>query len=95
QLEKFQDDKIKEVNEKFDKLSADFVEMAIHLEEEKFQDDKMKEVNEKFDKLSADFVEIALHLEEKIYPHLLTTIFWTSVAAYQWHRTCYCHMFKL
>nr|GEU72623.1 putative transposase (putative), gypsy type [Tanacetum cinerariifolium] len=33
QLEKFQDEKLKEVNEKFDKLSADFVEMALHLEE--------------------------------------------------------------
>ncbi|GJS84394.1 hypothetical protein Tco_0750935 [Tanacetum coccineum] len=33
QLEKFQDEKIKEVNEKFDKLCADFVEMALHLEE--------------------------------------------------------------
>ncbi|GKB57861.1 hypothetical protein Tco_0914047 [Tanacetum coccineum] len=33
QLEKFQDEKMKEVNEKFDKLSADFVEMALHLEE--------------------------------------------------------------
>ncbi|GKE88128.1 hypothetical protein Tco_1565603, partial [Tanacetum coccineum] len=74
QLEKFQDDKMKEVNEKFDKLSVDFVEMALHLEEEKFQDDKMKEVNENFDKLSADFVKMALHLEEKFYPHLLTTI---------------------
>ncbi|GJR83208.1 hypothetical protein Tco_0153993 [Tanacetum coccineum] len=33
QLKKFQDEKMKEVNEKFDKLCADFVEMAIHLEE--------------------------------------------------------------
>ncbi|GJR62907.1 hypothetical protein Tco_1505069 [Tanacetum coccineum] len=33
QLEKFQDDKMKEVNEKFDKLYTDFVEMALHLEE--------------------------------------------------------------
>ncbi|GKC79305.1 hypothetical protein Tco_1130079, partial [Tanacetum coccineum] len=33
QLEKFQDEKMKEVNEKFDKLCADFVEMALHLEE--------------------------------------------------------------
>nr|GEU73308.1 hypothetical protein [Tanacetum cinerariifolium] len=33
QLEKFQDEKIKEVNEKFDKLCVDFVDMALHLEE--------------------------------------------------------------
>ncbi|GJT00016.1 hypothetical protein Tco_0821185 [Tanacetum coccineum] len=33
QLEKFQDDKMKEVNDKFDKLYIDFVEMALHLEE--------------------------------------------------------------
>ncbi|GJW21955.1 hypothetical protein Tco_0032577 [Tanacetum coccineum] len=33
QLEKFQDDRIKEVNDKFDKLYADFIEMALHLEE--------------------------------------------------------------
>ncbi|GKA71845.1 hypothetical protein Tco_0778061 [Tanacetum coccineum] len=33
QLEKFQDEKMAEVNEKFDKLCADFVEMALHLEE--------------------------------------------------------------
>ncbi|GKC35421.1 hypothetical protein Tco_1047805 [Tanacetum coccineum] len=33
QLEKFQDKKMAEVNEKFDKLCADFVEMALHLEE--------------------------------------------------------------
>nr|GFB50927.1 hypothetical protein [Tanacetum cinerariifolium] len=33
QLEKFQDEKMKEVNEKFDKLCADFVEMALHIEE--------------------------------------------------------------
>ncbi|GJZ93391.1 hypothetical protein Tco_0665456, partial [Tanacetum coccineum] len=33
QLEKFQDEKMKEVNEKFDKLCTDFVEMALHLEE--------------------------------------------------------------
>ncbi|GJZ78032.1 hypothetical protein Tco_0642704 [Tanacetum coccineum] len=33
QLEKFQDEKITEVNEKFDKLCTDFVEMALHLEE--------------------------------------------------------------
>nr|GEY76946.1 reverse transcriptase domain-containing protein [Tanacetum cinerariifolium] len=33
QLEKFQDKKMKEVNEKFDKLCVDFVDMALHLEE--------------------------------------------------------------
>ncbi|GJX56928.1 hypothetical protein Tco_0286825 [Tanacetum coccineum] len=33
QLEKFQDEKMKEVNEKFDKLCTDFVEMTLHLEE--------------------------------------------------------------
>nr|GEW59237.1 hypothetical protein [Tanacetum cinerariifolium] len=33
QLEKFQDEKLEEVNEKFDKLCTDFVEMAMHLEE--------------------------------------------------------------
>nr|GFA95559.1 hypothetical protein [Tanacetum cinerariifolium] len=33
QLEKFQDEKLEEVNEKFDKLCADFVEMALHLKE--------------------------------------------------------------
>ncbi|GJZ97847.1 hypothetical protein Tco_0670300 [Tanacetum coccineum] len=33
QLEKFQDDKMKEVNDKFDQLYTDFVEMALHLEE--------------------------------------------------------------
>ncbi|GJS40779.1 hypothetical protein Tco_0565822 [Tanacetum coccineum] len=33
QLEKFQDEKMKEVNKKFDKICADFVEMALHLEE--------------------------------------------------------------
>nr|GEV58323.1 hypothetical protein [Tanacetum cinerariifolium] len=33
QFEKFQDEKMEEVNEKFDKLCADFVEMALHLEE--------------------------------------------------------------
>nr|GEV71406.1 hypothetical protein [Tanacetum cinerariifolium] len=33
QLEKFQDEKIEEMNEKFDKLCSDFVEMALHLEE--------------------------------------------------------------
>nr|GEX95706.1 hypothetical protein [Tanacetum cinerariifolium]GEY59451.1 hypothetical protein [Tanacetum cinerariifolium] len=33
QLEKFQDKKMEEVNEKFDKLYADFVDMALHLEE--------------------------------------------------------------
>nr|GEX95523.1 hypothetical protein [Tanacetum cinerariifolium] len=33
QLEKFQDEKLEEVNEKFDKLCADFVEMSLHPEE--------------------------------------------------------------
>ncbi|GKE13113.1 hypothetical protein Tco_1416664 [Tanacetum coccineum] len=33
QLEKFQDDKMKEVNHKFDQLYTDFIEMALHLEE--------------------------------------------------------------
>ncbi|GKD59242.1 hypothetical protein Tco_1296751 [Tanacetum coccineum] len=33
QLKKFQDEKMGEVNEKFDKICADFVEMALHLEE--------------------------------------------------------------
>ncbi|GJX33146.1 hypothetical protein Tco_0243001 [Tanacetum coccineum] len=33
QLEKFQDDRMKVVNDKFDKLYTDFVEMALHLEE--------------------------------------------------------------
>nr|GEW89004.1 reverse transcriptase domain-containing protein [Tanacetum cinerariifolium] len=33
QLEKFQDEKLEEVNEKFDKICADFVDMALHLEE--------------------------------------------------------------
>nr|GEV86266.1 hypothetical protein [Tanacetum cinerariifolium] len=33
QLEKFQDEKLEEVNEKFDKLCADFVDMALHLKE--------------------------------------------------------------
>ncbi|GKA83264.1 hypothetical protein Tco_0804859 [Tanacetum coccineum] len=33
QLEKFQDDRMKEVNDKFDKLYADFIKMALHLEE--------------------------------------------------------------
>nr|GEW56846.1 hypothetical protein [Tanacetum cinerariifolium] len=33
QLEKFQDEKLEEVNEKFDKLCVDFFEMALHLEE--------------------------------------------------------------
>nr|GEU80350.1 hypothetical protein [Tanacetum cinerariifolium] len=33
QLDKFQDEKLEEVNENFDKLCADFVEMALHLEE--------------------------------------------------------------
>nr|GEW94201.1 transposase (putative), gypsy type [Tanacetum cinerariifolium] len=32
-LEKFQDEKMDEVNEKFDKLCANFVDMALHLEE--------------------------------------------------------------
>ncbi|GJX60297.1 hypothetical protein Tco_0291687 [Tanacetum coccineum] len=33
QLEKFQDDQMKVVNDKFDKLYTNFVEMALHLEE--------------------------------------------------------------
>nr|GEW49110.1 putative transposase (putative), gypsy type [Tanacetum cinerariifolium] len=33
QLEKFQDEKMEEVNEKFDKLCVDFVDMALHFEE--------------------------------------------------------------
>nr|GEX40502.1 hypothetical protein [Tanacetum cinerariifolium] len=33
QLEKFQDEKMEEANEKFDKLCIDFVDMALHLEE--------------------------------------------------------------
>nr|GFA67163.1 hypothetical protein [Tanacetum cinerariifolium] len=33
QLKKFQDKKIEEVNEKFDKLCADFVDMGLHLKE--------------------------------------------------------------
>ncbi|GJU56265.1 hypothetical protein Tco_1229979 [Tanacetum coccineum] len=33
QLEKFQDDRMKEVNDKFYKLYANFIEMALHLEE--------------------------------------------------------------
>ncbi|GJS10173.1 hypothetical protein Tco_0366969, partial [Tanacetum coccineum] len=33
QLEKFQNDRMKVVNDKFDKLYTDFVEMALHLEE--------------------------------------------------------------
>nr|GEW68588.1 transposase (putative), gypsy type [Tanacetum cinerariifolium] len=33
QLEKFQDDRMKVVNDKFDKLYTDFVDMALHLEE--------------------------------------------------------------
>ncbi|GKE92193.1 hypothetical protein Tco_1573288, partial [Tanacetum coccineum] len=37
QLEKFQDEKMKEVNKKFDKICADFVEMALHLEEKFYQ----------------------------------------------------------
>ncbi|GKD65516.1 hypothetical protein Tco_1307624 [Tanacetum coccineum] len=32
-LEKFQDDRMKKVNDKFNKLYADFIEMALHLEE--------------------------------------------------------------
>nr|GEW02090.1 hypothetical protein [Tanacetum cinerariifolium] len=33
QLEKFQDDRMKEVNDKFERLYDDFIEMALHLEE--------------------------------------------------------------
>ncbi|GJW84370.1 gypsy type transposase [Tanacetum coccineum] len=33
QLEKFQDDRMKEVNDKFDKLYANFIEMALYLED--------------------------------------------------------------
>ncbi|GJV94454.1 hypothetical protein Tco_1546031 [Tanacetum coccineum] len=33
QLEKFQDDRIREMNEKFNKLDTDLVELALHLEE--------------------------------------------------------------
>nr|GEX89188.1 hypothetical protein [Tanacetum cinerariifolium] len=33
QLEKFQDEQMKVVNDKFDKLYADFIEMALHLED--------------------------------------------------------------
>nr|GEV05900.1 hypothetical protein [Tanacetum cinerariifolium] len=33
QLEKFQDKKLEEVNEKFDKVYADFVDIALHIEE--------------------------------------------------------------
>ncbi|GJY61369.1 hypothetical protein Tco_0462026 [Tanacetum coccineum] len=33
QIEKFQDDRLKKVNDKFDKLYANFVEMSLHLEE--------------------------------------------------------------
>nr|GFA61473.1 hypothetical protein [Tanacetum cinerariifolium] len=33
QLEKFQDDQMREMNDKFDKLDANIVEMALHLEE--------------------------------------------------------------
>ncbi|GJU05967.1 hypothetical protein Tco_1122397 [Tanacetum coccineum] len=36
QLEKFQDDQMKVVNDKFDKLYSDFMEMALHLEEKFF-----------------------------------------------------------
>ncbi|GKE21340.1 hypothetical protein Tco_1432852, partial [Tanacetum coccineum] len=32
-LEEFQDDRMREANDKFDKLYADFIEMALHLEE--------------------------------------------------------------
>ncbi|GJU49832.1 hypothetical protein Tco_1219387 [Tanacetum coccineum] len=32
-LEEFQDDRMREVNDKFDKLYADFIEMTLHLEE--------------------------------------------------------------
>nr|GEU68497.1 putative zinc finger, CCHC-type [Tanacetum cinerariifolium] len=38
QLEKFQDDQMKVVNDKFDRLYADFVKMALHLEEEFYPD---------------------------------------------------------
>ncbi|GJY76988.1 hypothetical protein Tco_0482104 [Tanacetum coccineum] len=33
QLEKFQDDKMKEVNDKFDQLYTDFIEMPLHIED--------------------------------------------------------------
>nr|GFC25043.1 hypothetical protein [Tanacetum cinerariifolium] len=33
QLEKFQDDRMEEMNDKFDKLDIDLIEMALHLEE--------------------------------------------------------------
>nr|GEV16064.1 hypothetical protein [Tanacetum cinerariifolium] len=33
QLEKFQDDRIREMNDKFDKLNTNLIEMALHLEE--------------------------------------------------------------
>ncbi|GJV04577.1 gypsy type transposase [Tanacetum coccineum] len=33
QIEKFQDDKMKEVNDKFDQVYTDFIEMPLHLEE--------------------------------------------------------------
>ncbi|GKD87996.1 hypothetical protein Tco_1359150, partial [Tanacetum coccineum] len=33
QLEKFQDERMKEVNDKFDKLDVDVIKMALHLEE--------------------------------------------------------------
>nr|GEW24725.1 hypothetical protein [Tanacetum cinerariifolium] len=33
QLEKFQDDRMREMNDKFDKMDVDLVEMALHLEE--------------------------------------------------------------
>ncbi|GKA22586.1 hypothetical protein Tco_0708548 [Tanacetum coccineum] len=37
QLEKFQDDRMREMNEKFDKLDTDLVELALHLEERFYQ----------------------------------------------------------
>nr|GEW12223.1 ribonuclease H-like domain-containing protein [Tanacetum cinerariifolium] len=37
QLKKFQDKKLEEVNEKFNKLCADFVDMSLHLEEKFYQ----------------------------------------------------------
>nr|GEY00450.1 hypothetical protein [Tanacetum cinerariifolium] len=39
----------------------------------------MREMNKKFDKLDTDLVEMALHLEERFYPHLLTTIFGSTI----------------
>nr|GEW39905.1 hypothetical protein [Tanacetum cinerariifolium] len=38
QLDKFQDDRVKEVNDKFDELYADFIEMDLHLEERALTD---------------------------------------------------------